>query len=472
MDLRTIGAASAGQSPARSLVRKLAYQVDPRSAEKWPKDDEIGSKLWEATQRLPFDGDIKRRAFSVGNWCCREFMPACIVLGKGVQRSNAKVGNAKAEILLALDKLDPIPEFNVDRFGDKESTLQEHHLDIIRMAIDEEVCLPNSMTIFDPSRGLCATIDDSLIALSPGGRLVPILNKVIVGEDIKSYNIVSVTSKCLLENPEYRESFKRLVDYCERQKPHYPNESSLNFLQRPNDVVGWIKLHFFMAVPDLYEQSLSDARREAIAISDTYASAESRLQRRILAIKSEDHVFTCRLILKDDSYLRGRLEGFNWKIKPAYSQALYYLRAACMSLEQDCFPAARFMKKIEHALLSTKMPNEIQAVFTLQGIEMMRLLGPYIDPSLQIRGNPKMYEHLLLDARDQQAWHKWFNQNLKGRTQQEDETKIRRFNDLVRAAATKVLDEHFVRDLDEVAPPGWRDMEVDFREWSDPLALS
>lgn len=454
MAIPIIGASSAQHSSAKSIARKPVYKVDPRSAEKWPGDDDMSLTINRALQKSKISDEDKQRAFSVINWYGRVCNP---LFGRLLDNTTTfRLGEVTDLFQNVLDELDPKPSFNFSRFGDLNRTICGRDIDSINLAIAEEILLPNNVALLDQCVGL--NLDYPEIAISNSGRLVPIYRVEPINP--QSSTVTKIFSSGVLEPSGHLDELARWADSFYRDYRRYIGEVSappdMFNISKTNDAI--FRLVSVLFVKDLTrigrsirDEFLSRQRFNSLDVSDVYHLEEVKIGQRHIQYYFAN---SAGLLLKPSSYLVGLLdkEGKNGQL----GNLIIYLRSRLLASEDDKWAGFEFVTVFNHLL----GPNS--SVLTKDtAIFFAKMFGPYIDSSLK-------FSETTHTDKIKEAWLTYFRKNLRGKNKLDKEIFIQRFSEAVKIAATKILDEHFYRDLNDVIP-GFVDAEVDFREWSDPF---
>lgn len=443
------------QTPAVRPARKPAYQVDPRSAEKWPSDDQISSTIKQVLQKSQISDEDKQRAFSVGNWYARICSPQVTA------QVNRLAPNIRLEEVIevfqsSLESLDPSPNFDFSRFGSPDRTAYGKDIDFIVNAIGGELLVPNNVVHFNNNIGLILNTPE--VSISNSGRLIPIYqveglgSQVHLNPSIASTHIIEPTSY-LAHTAKYAQELSEDYACYEGRVSHSPDMFDVSKYDQA--ILTLIKSVYVKQITEnsnsVRDELLLKNRLDSIEISDPYRLNEVKLGQRLTTGYA---AYIAKLIIKPTSYLLETLEKRNVTSK-AFPYIIMRLRINCLMFEWFQCAALDFIQIARHA-----MHKSVNLDMTNAGILFAKMFGPYIHPSLEF--TETTHPNKIKDA-----WLSWLKKNLRGNKQKQINF-IQRFSEDIKAAATKILDEHFYRDLNDVIP-GFVDVDVPFKGWSEEL---
>ena len=177
------------QNRPRTVTHSISFTEKLKMNRVIPDDsypsDEVTQRLDEMVEKAFFllDMDTKAQLVYVLNWLVRDYIPLMNNLHQRQEKGELSFKDLKQDIETVLSKLNPKPDFAIDRFGYLDEGVKLHQLNAINRAIMEEVALPNGIffdlqkknpnIIAEPFIG--ASLGKEKLQISPSGRQVPLI---------------------------------------------------------------------------------------------------------------------------------------------------------------------------------------------------------------------------------------------------------------------------------------------------------
>lgn len=466
-----------GKEASQAIGVHLPYQIyiPPQLCEPYkispdlshlPKD-RVSSQIKQAADRIygPCESEVKARAIAITNWYFRNVVFDLMGYSEiaRVERQIGETGKVRDYIDALnreLDKLDPRPDFNTERFGDPNKELDEATMAAISFAMDEELLIPNNLLVVKRGWGKgddsLALIDPtkSFNAVTPYGRNIPVLYSIPIrgdfGNIMPSTNYVVLPTdyiqSCLDVHPTLRRNYQHLVSGAF-------DVSQLDFQADPMRLPLLLGANYAGIVgDDLDAIRIRDDLLEILSQSDYMKAAESVLGRRLNENIPGDLITEARLITKKDSPLYRKLEAISFdeepKRKEEYALALSHTRAKLSAIRYSTSSLLNFSDATFTAILDLdpmQLVNEAPYLLTTRK-ECTRLIGPKLSPTLDFGDDGEI---------DKTRWHIWANHNLRGRSNTEHLELVRGFDHLLKTVSFQLEDEHFTNLVEK--PAGWRE---------------
>lgn len=429
------------------------YLLDPKAAQNYPNDG-LSKELKRVLVNLLFKESPERRSqvFIATNWLLRDLVPAVTKLTLDKEGENLRFEYAARGINETLNKLEPKPDFDFSRFASPDEVVKDHHLSALGYALNEEITMPNGVFFSRmPSTEIVTIgviIDGSEKAISPSGREVRVLDIQAVSE---SFGGAFASADFIIEPSDYKESCIEANESLRQQHQLYlkgriPRER-FDFVRFPSHFPVWLGMNFYSHCVDVNTARRDDDRLEVLALADASKVLEARLGRRYNQSIPEDTIAKVQLLLKTDSPLLKKLNSIeDLDEKRIFAYAVDAVRAKLIAMELSSYPALQFVDSVGSSLLQLDTSLiEAEHLPVCRDI-LAGLLGNELDSSLIIPEGKKV---------DPRPWMLWLRQNTIGHDVNSDIEAMRTFNGKIKTASSKILSEHFIRNLDEVAP-GWQ----------------
>lgn len=433
-----------------------SYTVSTKHIDSYPND--VARKTAASSLKRQGNKQQNLRLQGLTNWLARIYTYNLQQAAEIASKRNVTYGSMAKQMEKLFDHLEPVPNFDLSRFGNINEPFGAEHLVAITQAVSSEITGPNGITVdYNPINNTFFTFlltGNRSLATSPEGRDLLVLDCIGL---LNPYTSIAGRDSFILEAKFYKEALNHELDNVAQMYENYLNHDfprdHVSFLDETEFLMPWLLMHYYSHFEDPFTEKLQEDRYETAAYSDVLQLCAARTGRAFnMAMVGDSYTaFIMSTKQKTDLFddFAEHIEAVPPNEKVYQVHQLISFRNKLIAMERSEYPAFLFAEAIEGL---DNYVAERDRYMTL-GF-MLNYFGPELNESLEPGYGGDV---------NKSAWHSWLDLNAKGRDFESDMVAIEELNVELKRTAKTLLERYFITDFDSHYP-GWKDANIEIQK--------